>query len=78
VVSRPLPVDLTQLDRRIPSCAGDPAAYSWVDQRWTLAVVASVLRLIIPDMESWFLRDFAADEARLGPRALRYLAQAPA
>jgi len=41
-------------------------------------IPASVLRLIIPDMESWFLRDFAADEARLGPRALRYLAQTSA
>jgi ribosomal protein S12 methylthiotransferase accessory factor len=37
------------------------------------AIPASVVRMIIPEMESWFLRDFAADQSRLGWRAQRYL-----
>jgi ribosomal protein S12 methylthiotransferase accessory factor len=40
-------------------------------------IPACVLRLIVPDMESWFLRDFAADQSRLGPRARRYLGLQP-
>jgi ribosomal protein S12 methylthiotransferase accessory factor len=37
------------------------------------ALPASVIKMIIPEMECWFLRDFAADNSRLGWRAQRYL-----
>ncbi|MGI8879739.1 MAG: YcaO-like family protein [Jatrophihabitans sp.] len=36
-------------------------------------IPASVVKMIIPEMECWFLHDFAADHARLGARAQRYL-----
>jgi ribosomal protein S12 methylthiotransferase accessory factor len=38
------------------------------------SIPANVARVIVPEMEAWFLRDFAADSCRLGWRALRYLA----
>jgi ribosomal protein S12 methylthiotransferase accessory factor len=36
-------------------------------------IPAAVVRLIIPEMESWFLTDFDPDQCRLGRRAQRYL-----
>lgn len=36
-------------------------------------VPAAVVRLVIPEMESWFLTDFDPDRCRLGRRAQRYL-----
>jgi ribosomal protein S12 methylthiotransferase accessory factor len=37
------------------------------------AIPATVVRVIIPEMECWFLRDFGAENSRLGRRAQRYL-----
>jgi ribosomal protein S12 methylthiotransferase accessory factor len=36
-------------------------------------IPASVARVIVPEMESWFLTDFTAETCRLGWRAARYL-----
>jgi ribosomal protein S12 methylthiotransferase accessory factor len=36
-------------------------------------IPATVVKLVIPEMESWFLYDFAEDKSRLGKRAQRYL-----
>jgi ribosomal protein S12 methylthiotransferase accessory factor len=41
-------------------------------------IPASVIRVVVPDMESWFLTDFAPDTCRLGSRASRYLGGHPA
>ena len=35
-------------------------------------IPASVVRVVVPEMESWFLHDFAEDSARLGSRAQRF------
>ena len=34
---------------------------------------AAVVKVIVPEMESWFLHDFADDQARLGRRAQSFL-----
>lgn len=36
---------------------------------------AAVVRLIIPEMESWFLTDFDPGKCQLGRRAQRYLSR---
>ena len=36
-------------------------------------IPATVIRVVVPDMESWFLTDFAPGTCRLGWRASRYL-----
>lgn len=36
-------------------------------------IPAAVARVVVPEMESWFLTDFAPDTCRLGWRASRYL-----
>jgi ribosomal protein S12 methylthiotransferase accessory factor len=39
-------------------------------------IPASVARVVVPELESWFLTDFAPDSCRLGWRAGRYLGAA--
>jgi ribosomal protein S12 methylthiotransferase accessory factor len=36
-------------------------------------IPAAVAKLVAPELECWFLYDFAGDSARLGPRAQRFL-----
>ncbi|MGI8882152.1 MAG: YcaO-like family protein [Jatrophihabitans sp.] len=36
-------------------------------------IPASVTKVIVPEMEAWFLRDFAENQSRLGWRSQRYL-----